>query len=159
MEKFFWGKGRSDQNEYLKSMLNCIDENGNLSIGRYIDEDEEGWMAFCTAVSDEDMTHIETISLDKNLADFESIWQYFEYVVSGLQDGSFWEQNASTLEQGEGYSRRMLCFARRVQRLMELNAPKFLIEIERQCLIDSIVLYKTNAKGELTKIQKCIINR
>ena len=142
MAKVFFEKELADHKEYLKNMLDCIDENGKLSVGRFVEEDDEGMLAFCVAESEEKMTHIEKIKLDKSLADYESLWQYFEYVVNGLQDGSFLAQNASNLEKDGQYGRRMLSFAQRTQRLMELNAPKILIENEKTIFLTALFFTK-----------------
>jgi hypothetical protein len=48
----------------------------------------------------------------------------------------------------------MVTFARRIDKLTDLQAPALVLQVEKCMLIDSIVLYKTNAVGDLLANKK-----
>lgn len=128
--------------EYIKSMLDCIDENGNLNIARSISED-----AFCTS-DGEDYTHIESVKLDKSRARFDELLDYYRNAIAAVENGTF----ADALHVGEElgkYGERMSVYAKRIGMLIELGAPELIIKWGKCMFADSIVLYKTNAVGEL----------
>ena len=128
--------------EYLKNMLGCIDENGNLNIARSISED-----AFCTS-DGEDYTHIESVKLEKSRARFDELLDYYRNAIAAVENETF----AGTLPAGEElgkYGERMSIYAKRISMLIELGAPELIIKWEKCMFADSIVLYKTNAVGDL----------
>lgn len=128
--------------EYIKSMLGCIDENGNLNIARSISED-----AFCTS-DGEDYTHIESVKLDKSRARFDELLDYYRNAIADVENGTFADALPAGKELGK-YGERMSVYAKRIGMLIELGAPELIIKWEKCMFADSIVLYKTNAVGEL----------
>lgn len=132
--------------EYLKNMIECIDENGELDIARDVFED----LAFNVADSEEKTTHIEKVKLDVTLADYDEICAFYKNALNNLK--AFIEKHSP--ECNNHYCDRMVLYARRINKLIELEAPKFIIENEKYMLIDSILFYKTHAVGELIEIKK-----
>ena len=128
--------------EYIKSMLDCIDENGNLNIARSISED-----AFCTS-DGEDYTHIESVKLEKSRARFDELLDYYCNAIAAVENGTFADALPAGEELGK-YGERMSVYAKRIGRLIELGAPELIIKWEKCMFADSIVLYKTNAVGDL----------
>ena len=144
MEKTFMVKIAEEvpaPEEYIKSMLDCIDENGNLNIARSISED-----AFCTSVG-EDYTHIESVKLDKSRARFDELLDYYRNAIAAVENGTFADDLLG--EELGKYGERMSVYAKRIGMLIELGAPKLIINWEKCMFADSIVLYKTNAVGDL----------
>lgn len=133
--------------EYIKSMLDCIDENGNLNIARSISED-----AFCTS-DGEDYTHIESVKLDKCRAHFDELLDYYRNAIAAVENGTFTGALPVGEELGK-YGERMSVYAKRIGMLIELGAPELIIKWEKCMFADSIVLYKTNAVGELIENKK-----
>ena len=133
--------------EYLKNMLDCIDENGELSIARSISED-----AFCTS-DGEDYTHIESVKLDKSLARFDELLDYYRNAIAAVENGTFTDGVDKDEEPGK-YGERMSVYAKRIGMLIELGAPELIIKWEKCMFADSIVLYKTNAVGDLLANKK-----
>lgn len=146
MEKVLTLKDANTPEEYLKNMLDCIDENGELSIAREIDD-----VTFCTANTVDEATHIEKVKLDRSLADYDALYDCYKEVLSVLCDGSF-KSDCRYTESVDKYYDRVITFANRIERLVELEAPEVILQNERRMLVDSIVLYKTNAVGDLVKI-------
>ena len=145
MEKMFMVKVADEvptPEEYIKSMLDCIDENGNLNIARSISED-----AFCTS-DGEDYTHIESVKLDKSRARFDELLDYYRNAITAVENGTFAEEIDKDEELGK-YGERMSVYAKRISMLIELGAPELIIKWEKCMFADSIVLYKTNAVGDL----------
>lgn len=145
MEKTFMVKIAEEvpaPEEYIKSMLGCIDENGNLNIARSISED-----AFCTS-DGEDYTHIESVKLDKSRARFDELLDYYRNAIADVENGTFADALPAGKELGK-YGERMSVYAKRIGMLIELGAPELIIKWEKCMFADSIVLYKTNAVGEL----------
>lgn len=145
MEKMFMVKVADEvptPEEYIKSMLDCIDENGNLNIARSISED-----AFCTS-DGEDYTHIESVKLDKSRARFDELLDYYRNAITAVENGTFAEEIDKDEELGK-YGERMSIYAKRISMLIELGAPELIIKWEKCMFADSIVLYKTNAVGDL----------
>ena len=145
MEKTFMVKIAEEvpaPEEYIKSMLGCIDENGNLNIARSISED-----AFCTS-DGEDYTHIESVKLDKSRACFDELLDYYRNAIADVENGTFADALPAGKELGK-YGERMSVYAKRIGMLIELGAPELIIKWEKCMFADSIVLYKTNAVGEL----------
>lgn len=143
MKKVFMVKGVTTPEEYLKNMLECIDENGELYIAREVDD-----VAFCTAESEEESSHTEKVKVDVNLADYNVLYDFYNHILSGLEDGSIQNEYSALVGIGK-YGDRMVTFAKRIDKLMELKAPALILQSEKCMLIDSIVLYKTNAVGDL----------
>lgn len=139
--------------EYLKNMIDCVDENGELDIARDTlrESGEDGFIAFGTAESEEKTTHIEKVKLDVTLTDYDEICAFYKNALNNLK--AFIEKHSPECKNNY-YCDRMVLYARRINRLIELEAPKFIIENERYMLIDSILLYKTHAVGELIEIKK-----
>lgn len=150
MEKTFMVKIAEEvpaPEEYLKNMLGYIDENGNLNIARSISED-----AFCTS-DGEDYTHIESVKLEKGRARFDELLDYYRNAIAAVENGTF----LGTLPAGEElgkYGERMSVYAKRIGRLIELGAPELIIKWEKCMFADSIVLYKTNAFGDIYENKK-----
>ena len=147
MKKVFMVKGVTTPEEYLKNMLGYIDENGNLNIARSISED-----AFCTS-DGEDYTHIESVKLDKSRACFDELTDCYRNAITAVENGTF----ADALPVGEElgkYGERMSVYAKRIGRLIELGAPELIKKWEKCMFADSIVLYKTNAVGDLYENKK-----
>lgn len=148
MKKVFMVKGVTTPEEYLKNMLECIDENGELYIAREVDD-----VAFCTAESEEESSHTEKVKVDVNLADYNVLYDFYNHILSGLEDGSIQNEYSALVGIGK-YGDRMVTFAKRIDKLMELKAPALILQSEKCMLIDSIVLYKTNAVGDLYENKK-----
>ena len=132
--------------EYLKHMIDCIDENGELNIAREIDD-----VTFCTAESEETATHTEKVKLDKSLVDYNSIYAFYS---AALDDIKAFIQKYLPESENNYYCNRMVTFARRIDKLAELDAPKAIRENEKYMFIDSVLLYKTHATGELIEVKK-----
>ena len=143
MKKVFMVNGVTTPEEYLKNMLDCISENGELSIARETDD-----VTFCTAESEESASHIEKVKVDVKLADYNALYDFYNHILSGLKDGSVWNEYSPLAKIGK-YGDRMVTFARRIDKLTDLQAPALILQNEKCMLIDSIVLYLTNATGEL----------
>ncbi len=148
MKKIFMTKGVTTPEEYLKNMLDCIDENGKLYIVREADD-----VTFCTAESEEESSHTEKVKVDVKLADYNSLYDFYNHILNGLKDGSIWNEYSPLVGIGK-YGDRMVTFARRIDKLTELQAPALVLQVEKCMLIDSIVLYKTNAVGDLYENKK-----
>ena len=140
-------KGITTPEEYLKNMLNCIDENGNLNIARSISED-----AFCNS-DGEDYTHIESVKLEKSRARFDELTDYYRNAIAAVENGTFADALPVGKELGK-YGERMSVYAKRIGMLIELGAPELIIKWEKCMFADSIVLYKTNAVGDLYENKK-----
>ena len=142
MKNVFIAKGVPAPEEYLKNMLDCIDESGNLDIARSI---REG--AFCMS-DGEDYTHIESVKLDKSRVCLDGLLDCYRNAISAIEDGTF----ADDLLVGEKlgkYGERMSIYAKRIAMLIGLGAPELIIKWKKCMFADSIVLYKTNAVGDL----------
>lgn len=148
MKKVFMVKGVTTPEEYLKNMLECIDENGELYIAREVDD-----VAFCTAESEEESSHTEKVKVDVNLADYNVLYDFYNHILSGLEDGSIRNEYSALVGIGK-YGDRMVTFVKRIDKLTELKAPALILQSEKCMLIDSIVLYKTNAVGDLYENKK-----
>lgn len=151
MEKMFMVKVADEvptPEEYLKNMLGCIDENGELSIAREVDD-----ITFCTAESEEESSHTEKVKVDVKLADYNVLYDFYNHILNGLKDGSIWNEYSPLVGIGK-YGDRMVTFARRLDKLTDLQAPALVLQVEKCMLIDSIVLYKTNAVGDLYENKK-----
>ena len=150
MEKMFMVKVADEvptPEEYIKKMLDCIDENGNLNIARSISED-----AFCTS-DGEDYTHIESVKLDKSRACFDKLTDCYRNAITAVENGTFADGIDKDEELGK-YGERMSIYAKRISMLIELGAPELIIKWEKCMFADSIVLYKTNAVGDLLANKK-----
>lgn len=139
MKKVFTVKGATTPEEYLKNMLACIDKSGELDIAREIDE-----IAFCTAES-ENTEFTEKVTLDVSLADYDSVYSFYENALSNLD--LFIAENSPECND-KPYRNRMLMFAKRIKRCYELNVPDFFLIAQKCMFIDSVLLYTTNAVGE-----------
>ena len=120
-----------------------IDENGELYIAREVDD-----ITFCTAESEEEASHIEKAKVDVKLADYKVLYDFYNHILNGLKDGSIWNEYSPLVGIGK-YGDRMVTFARRIDKLTDLQAPALVLQVEKCMLIDSIVLYKTSAVGDL----------
>ena len=129
-------------------MLDCIDENGELNIAREVDD-----VTFCTAESEKEASHTEKVKLDVKLADYSVLYDFYNHILNGLKDDSIWNEYSPLVGIGK-YGDRMVTFARRIDKLTELQAPTLVLQVEKCMLIDSIVLYKTNAVGDLYENKK-----
>lgn len=117
-------------------MLDCIDENGELCIAREIDE-----VTFCTAESEESATYSETVKLDVVLADYDSLCKFYD---KALSDINAFIAEYSVEAEGSVIASRMVAFAKRIHKLIELNAPESVLQIEKCMFIDSILLFKAS---------------
>lgn len=142
MKNVFTVKGLIAPEEYLKNLLDCIDEKDELCIAREIDE-----VSFCTAEIKENATHIEKVKLDVALADYDSIYGFYCVALGDLK--AFIEKYTPECK-GKYYCNRMLTFAKRIDKLIELKAPEMILQNEKCLFAESILLYKTRAVGELT---------
>lgn len=145
MKKVFTVKGATTPEEYLKNMLDCIDENGELNIAREIDE-----VAFYTAES-EDTEFTEKVKLDASIADYDSVYSFYENALSKLD--LFIAENSPECND-KPYRNRMLMFAKRIKRCYEINVPEFFLIAQKCMFIDSVLLYTTNAVGEFVVNKK-----
>lgn len=98
-------------------------------------------------------SHIEKAKVDVNLADYNVLYDFYNYILNGLKDGSIWNEYSPLVGIGK-YGDRMVTFARRIDKLTDLQAPALVLQVEKCMLIDSIVLYKTNAVGDLYENKK-----
>lgn len=145
MKKVFTVKGATTPEDYLKNMLDCIDKNDELNIAREIDE-----VAFCTAES-ENTEFTEKVTLDASLADYDSVYSFYETALSNLD--LFIAENSPECND-KPYRNRMLMFAKRIKRCYEINVPDFFLIAQKCMFIDSVLLYTTNAVGEFVVNKK-----
>ena len=143
MKKVFMVKGETTPEGYLKNMFDCIGENGELNIAREVDD-----VTFCTAESEEESTHIEKVKIDTSRISFGELYDYYLKAMEKIEKGSFTDSLPSDEELGK-YGVRMGICAKRIAMLMELKAPDVILQNEKCMFIDSILLYKSNAVGEL----------
>ena len=83
--------------------------------------------------------------------DYDAIYSFYENALSKLD--LFIAENSPECND-KPYRNRMLMFAKRIKRLIELKAPSMVLQGEKCMLIDCIVLYKTNADGEFVVNKK-----
>lgn len=143
MKKVFMVKGETTPEEYLKNMFDCIGENGELNIAREVDD-----VTFCTAENEEDATHIEKVKVDTSRISFGELYDYYLKAMEKIKNGTFIDSLPSDEELGK-YGVRMGICAKRIAMLMELKASELILQNEKCMFIDSILLYKSNAVGEL----------
>ncbi len=128
--------------EYLKDMISHVQEDGYLVVARDYEKD----CYFVTSNNLEDADLIEEFKLDGELADYDSLYSYYQHVLKGIEDNSIWNELLLDATSNE-YARRIYIFAKRLKGLIDINAPQALTDSEKIMLIDSILLYKTNAVG------------
>jgi len=143
MKKVFMVKGETTPEEYLKNMFDCIGENGELNIAREVDD-----VTFCTAESEGEATHIEKVTVDTSRISFGELYDYYFKAMEKIKNGTFIDSLPSDEELGK-YGVRMGICAKRIAMLMELKVPELILQNEKCMFIDSILLYKSNAVGEL----------
>lgn len=143
MKKVFMVKGETTPEQYLKNMFDCIGENGELNIAREVDD-----VTFCTAESEEESTHIEKVKIDTSRISSGELYDYYLKAMEKIEKGSFTDSLPSDEELGK-YGVRMSICAKRIATLMELKAPEAILQNEKCMFIDSILLYKSNAVGDL----------
>ena len=143
MKKVFMVKGETTPEEYLKNMFDCICENGELNIAREVDD-----VTFCTAESEGEATHIEKVTVDTSRISFGELYDYYLKAMEKIKNGTFIDSLPSDEELGK-YGVRMGICAKRIAMLMELKAPELILQNEKCMFIDSILLYKSNAVGDL----------
>ena len=143
MKKVFMVKGETTPEQYLKNMFDCIGENGELNIAREVDD-----VIFCTAESEEESTHIEKVKIDTSRISFGELYDYYLKAMEKIKNGSFTDSLPSDEELGK-YGVRMGICAKRIATLRELKAPDAILQNEKCMFIDSILLYKSNAVGDL----------
>lgn len=143
MKKVFMVKGETTPEQYLNNMFDCIGENGELNIAREVDD-----VTFCTAESEEESTHIEKVKIDTSRISFGELYDYYLKAMEKIEKGSFTDSLPSDEELGK-YGVRMGICAKRIAMLMELKAPDVILQNEKCMFIDSILLYKSNAVGDL----------
>ena len=107
MEKVLTLKDAGTPEEYLKNMLGCIDENGEINIAREVDD-----VTFCTANTIDEATHIEKLKLDRSLADYDALYDYYKEVLNVLCGGSF-KSDCWYTESVDKYYDRIITFAKR----------------------------------------------
>ena len=108
MDKVFTAKKGITPEEYLKNMLDCIDENGKLDIAREVDD-----VAFCTAKSEEAATYIEKVKLDKSLAEYNSLYAFYRDILLKIESGVIWNEYSPLVGIGV-YGDRMVHYIRRI---------------------------------------------
>ena len=147
MKKVFTVKELISPEEYLNKMLACIDENGELTIARECDE-----VCFCTAHAQEDASHIEKVQLNKSAAKYDSLFRFYEQVRQGIEDGTLPEDFLANTSNK--YATRLRTVTKRIAKLISMDAPTIIIENEKTLLMDCVVLYKTDAVGDLYAVEK-----
>lgn len=142
-------KGKTEPKEYLKNMLDCIDEDGELCIAREIDD-----IAFCTAESEEDASYVEKVQLDVSLVDYDSLYAFYEKALRDI--GVFIAEYAAAAECSV-FASRMVTFAKRINKLIKLKAPEAVLQIEKCMFIDSILLFKARLQPIFLEIISYIL--
>lgn len=144
MKKVFIMKTDATPEEYLRRMLDCIDENGELRIARTIDS-----FRFYTAETKKDATHIERVKLNRSLVGPDSLLGFYNDIIKKLDA----QEDSQVLEDKNIgiYAKRVAIFAKRIKSLIGYKAPEFIVQFEKCMLMDSIVLYKTDAVGRKYK--------
>lgn len=148
MKKLFMAKDVAEPQQYLKTMLNSLDDGGEFNIAREIDK-----VTFCTAETEIEATHVEQVKLNVAFADYDLINSFYQNALSNLDlliSEYALQSNTRT------YCRRMVTFAKRINRLCRLSAPQAVLRIEQCMLMDSILLFKTNATGKIIKNKKVV---
>ena len=167
MKKLFTAKKGIMPEEYLKNMLDCIDENGRLTIAR--NENDE---TFYTAESEETATHIEEVKLDVKLANYDFLYAFYRDILLKIENEVIWGEYSPVIGIGK-YGNRMVKYIREIDKFRmhradfseSAIADKQEIRSVVECidtvtgwlkciLIDCIVLYKTNAVGEMVEIKR-----
>lgn len=148
MKKLFIDKDEAEPKQYLNAMLDSVDDSGNLSIAREIDE-----VTFCTAEAELDTSHIEQVKLNIAFADYDLLYNFYENALSNI---NLFITKYTSQSNTNVYCRRMVIFAKRINRLFQLNAPEYVMCVEKCMLMDSIVLFKTNASGKIVENKRVI---
>lgn len=168
MGKVFTAKKGIMPEEYLKNMLDCIDENGELTIAR-----NENEKTFYTAESEETATHIEEVKLDVKLANYEFLHAFYCDILLKIENEVIWGEYSPVVGIGK-YGDRMIDCIRRIDvlRMGKADVLRTVADADKsgicstvedidtvigrlKCmLIDCIVLYKTEAKGETVEIKR-----
>ena len=76
------------------------------------------------------------------------LYDYYLKAMEKIKNGTFIDSLPSDEELGK-YGVRMGICAKRIAMLMELKAPELILQNEKCMFIDSILLYKSNAVGDL----------
>ncbi len=148
MKKLFMIKDIAEPQQYLSTMLNNMDNSGKLCIAREIDE-----LTFYTAETELDASHIEEVNLNISFADYDLLYNFYKNALSNIDlllTKYSYQSNTNI------YCRRMILFAKRVKRLIKLNAPDLVLRIEKCMLMDSIVLFKANGVGKIVKNKRVV---
>lgn len=133
MDKVFFAKNEWTTEEYVKNMFGYI-ENENLSIARFNTDDG---ISFGTAESFDDATEIEKIKVDTKKVNYDKIKEEFDCVIGCLEKGEKVEITCGRVPKLNG---RSIIYVKRIKKLIELDAPKIIIENEKKMLIDSLTL-------------------
>ncbi len=136
MSKVFTNKDANSPEEYLKSMLSCVDDKGEIAIARYSLDN----LAFFTSEEEEDATLIERVRLDKSKIGYDDVLAFYKRVTTSIESGTFSSEFGQLEKEGK-FGARVTSFAERLGCLFELKAPAILLDNEGRMLIDSIVLY------------------
>lgn len=133
MDKVFFAKNEWTTEEYIKNLFDCI-ENEKLCIARFNTDDG---ISFGTAESFDDATEIEKIKVDAEKVNCDKIKEEFDDVIACLERDDNVEIVCGRVPKFNG---RSIIFAKRIKKLIELNASKIIIENEKKMLIDSLTL-------------------
>ncbi len=136
MSKVFTSKGLNSPEEYLKAMLSCVGEDGEIAIAR----DSLDQIAFVTVEEESGASFIEKAHLDKSKIAYPDVLAFYNRVLASLSNASFPSEFAQLEKEGK-FGERVAMFAGRLGRMLELKAPAVILDNERCMLIDSIVLY------------------
>ncbi len=148
MKKVFMAKDTAQPQQYLKTLLNSMQDNGELNIAREIDE-----VTFCTAEMEIDASHVEQVKLNVAFADYDLINNFYQNALSNLD---LFITEYAPQSNTNVYCRRMVIFAKRINRLLQLNAPQVVLRVEQCMLMDSVLLFKTDAKGKIVQNKRVV---
>ena len=117
---------------YLKKMLSLIDKNGKLYIARVKDD-----VSYYTAETEEDKTGVEVISFEGKLNNTteEKILEAYNSIMQAIANGKV------DAFDNKKYGYKSIIRAKRVAKLIELCAPKKVLEIEKCMLMEAIVFH------------------
>lgn len=148
MKKVFLAKDIAEPEQYLNTMLNGMKDNGELNFAREIDD-----VTFCTVETEVEASHVEQVKLNVAFADYDLINNFYQNALSNLD---LFISEYSPQCNVNAYCRRMVMFAKRINRLIQLNAPQIVLRIEQCMLMDSILLFKAEAKGKIAENKRVI---
>lgn len=134
MANTFFTNSKWTVEKYLNNLVSCI-ENSEVCVARFVTDDGE-W--FGTAGKKEEATEVEIVQVDMQKVDLGAMIEEFNAVFRSLEKGENAEVAADCVV--ENYYDRALIYTRRIKKLLELDAPSFIIETEKKMLADSLAL-------------------